>query len=162
MTSRGAPARPDALYIPDMSAPRRSLALLCSVVLGTAACDKVSETVARLRGPDTSPPDSLPELLNDSLPFDYPPGLYLQLIDDSVTLRLHISEFGEPVPESIRVERGAKYAQFDSAALTGARELRFRPARRKGRAIPYTVLFPIQFKVPTVPLTPVPADSTRR
>lgn len=145
-----------------MPASRRSLALLSLLVLGVTACDKVSETVARLRGPDTSPPDSLPELLNDSLPFDYPVGLYLQLIDDSVTLRLHIDEFGAPVPESTVVERGAKYAQFDSAALTGARELRFKPARRKGRAVPYTVLFPIQFKVPTLPVMPAPADSTKR
>jgi TonB family protein len=144
-----------------MLASRFSLTLLCTLVLGISACDTVSETVARLRGPDTSPPDSLPELLNDSLPFDYPVGLYLQLIDDSVTLRLHIDAFGAPVPESTVVERGAKYAQFDSAALTGARELRFRPARRKGRAVPYTVLFPIQFRVPTVPVTAVP-DTTKR
>lgn len=145
-----------------MFASRFSLTLLCTLVLGISACDKVSETVARLRGPDTSPPDSLPELLNDSLPFDYPVGLYLQLIDDSVTLRLHVDEFGAPVPESTVVERGAKYAQFDSAALTGARELRFRPARRKGKAIPYTVLFPIQFRVPTLPVAPVAVDTTKR
>lgn len=147
--------------MPVARSRRLALAALLATIAGTAACDRASEAIARWRGPDTSPPDSLPELLNDSLPFDYPVGLYLQLIDDSVTLRLHVDAFGQPVPESTRVERGAKYAEFDSAAVTGARELRFRPARRKGKAIPYTVLFPIQFRVPTVPVAPVDTTAKR-
>jgi TonB family protein len=133
--------------------------LLFALVLAATGCDRVNDMVTRLRGPDTSPPDSLPRLLNDTLPFKYPVGLYIQLIDDSVTLRLHIDEFGQPVSDSTRVERGAKYVQFDSSALSGARDLRFRPAVRKGKSIPYTVLFPIHFKVPVVPMEP--ADTTR-
>ncbi len=148
-------------------ARRTHLALLLTATLAVSACDQVSGAVARLRGPDTTLPDSLPELLNDSLPFDYPPGLYIQRVDDSVTLRLHVDEYGAPVADSTRVERGAKYAQFDSAALAGARELRFRPARRRGTAIPYTILFPILFKVPSVPVAPdsggpVPTDTASR
>ena len=107
----------------------------------------------RLRGPDLSPPDSLPLLLIDSLPFKYPVGLYLQLIDDSVTLRLHIDTYGRPVAESTTVEVPASHTAFDSSALAGSKELIFRPAIRKGKPIPYTVLFPIQFKIPTRPLS---------
>jgi TonB family protein len=144
---------------------RRSLVVLVGLTATVASCDAASDTIARWRGPDTSLPDTLPQLLNDSLPFTYPVGLYVQLINDSVTLRLHIDEFGMPVAESTKVERGAKYVQFDSSALAGSRQLRFRPAKRRGRAVPFTVLFPIQFRVPVVPDPPATTarpDSTKR
>lgn len=131
-----------------------------ALLLALGACENARNLVARFGGQDASPPDSLPRLLNDSLPFKYPFGLFLQLIDDSVTLRLHIDQYGQPVPESTRVEVAAKYAEFDTAALDGARALRFRPAIRRGKPIAYTVLFPIQFRIPTVPVTP--GDTTKR
>ncbi len=128
------------------------------LTIAIAGCDAVQGAMEKMRGPDTSPPDSLPALLNDSLPFQYPIGLYLQLVDDSVTLRLHVDEYGRPVPESTKVEVHATHAQFDTSAMNGSKELTFRPAIRKGKAIPYTVLFPIQFKIPTKPI--VPNDTT--
>ncbi|MBC7894867.1 MAG: energy transducer TonB [Cytophagaceae bacterium] len=136
----------------------RVLPLVFTIAI--AGCDVVQGAVDKLRGPDTSPPDSLPELLNDSLPFQYPISLYMQLIDDSVTLRLHVDEYGRPVPESTKVEVHATHALFDTSAMNGSRELTFRPAIRKGKPIPYTVLFPIQFKIPTKPIAP--NDSTAR
>jgi TonB family protein len=126
---------------------------LAGLTLLVTGCDAVGSTLARFRGPDTSPPDSLPQLLNDSLPFKYPIGLYLQLVDDSVTLRLHVDTYGRPVAESTKVEVPAGHMAFDSSALEGSKELLFRPAIRKGKPVPYTVLFPIQFKIPTVPLS---------
>lgn len=117
-----------------------------------AACGEVRSTLDRMSSSAGGPPDSLPRLLNDSLPFKYPIALYLQLIDDSVTLRLHIDTYGRPVTESTQVAAPARYAEFDTSAVEGARELVFRPAMRDGRAIPYTVLFPIQFRVPTQPV----------
>lgn len=104
-------------------------------------------------------PDSLPVFIGDSLPFDYPPSLYLSLIQGDVTLRLHLDEFGRPVPESTRVEEHAQNPAFDSSALRGAGQLVFRPAYRGGRAVPYTILFPIKFRVPDGP--PMPGDSSR-
>ena len=99
-------------------------------------------------------------LLNDSLPFKYPVSLYMQLINDSVTLYLHIDEFGRPAADSTRIATAATHALFDSSAIAGARDLVFRPAIRKGKAMPYSVLFPILFKIPTVP-TVVPNDTTK-
>jgi TonB family protein len=136
----------------------RVLPLVLTIAI--AGCDMVQGAVEKLRGPDMSPPDSLPELLNDSLPFQYPIALYMQLVDDSVTLRLHVDEYGRPVPESTKVEIPATHAPFDTSALNGSRELTFRPAIRKGKPIAYTVLFPIQFKIPTKPL--VPNDTTSK
>lgn len=101
-------------------------------------------------------PDSLPVFIGDSLPFRYPPGPYLQGIQDNVTLRLYLNEFGRPVPESTRIDEHAVLAAFDSSVLLGARELVFRPAMKDGRAIPFEILFPVKFRVPGGP--PMPGD----
>lgn len=103
-------------------------------------------------------PDSLPVFLGDSLPFRYPPGPYVQGIQDNVTLRLFLDEFGRPVPESTRIAEHAAEAQFDTSALNGARELVFRPAMKDGKAIFFEILFPIKFRVPGGP--PMPGDAS--
>ena len=133
--------------------------LLPAAVATLTSCGEIRSALARMGGSDTSLPDSLPRMLNDSLPFQYPVALYMRLIDDSVTLRLHIDEFGRPVPESTSIAAGAKYAEFDTSAVQGSRELVFRPAIRDGKAVAYTVLFPIHFRIPT---QPVATDSSAR
>jgi len=102
-------------------------------------------------------PVEMPALVTTELPFTYPPGLYIERIQDDVVLRLHIDSLGRVVPESTRVARGAKYPPFDSAAVEGAAKLQFRPARRGEQRIAYTVLFPIKFRVPNGP--PMPSDT---
>jgi TonB family protein len=155
--------------MPARSSARKStvqIALVC-VSLSFVGCQDGVPWFGRA---DDSPPDSLPALLNDSLPFDYPIALYLQLIDDSVTLRLHVNEFGRPVPESTAVAVPATHAAFDTAAIDGSRELIFRPAIRRGKAIAHTIHFPINFRIPTVPRLPgdtafrrpSPSDSSPR
>jgi TonB family protein len=94
------------------------------------------------------------------LPFRYPPALYLQFIQDSVTLQLRIDSLGRVVQESTRVAQHAKDAAFDSAAMEGAARLEFRPARQGDRRIPYTVLFPIKFRMPNGPRAPDDSGST--
>ena len=134
-------------------------ALAAVAVLTLTACGEIKGALDRMGGNDTSLPDSLPRMLNVSLPFQYPVALYMRLIDDSVTLRLHIDEYGRPVPESTSVAAKARHADFDSSAIRGSRELVFRPAFRNGKAVGYTVLFPIHFRIPT---QPVSVDSSGR
>src|SRR5687768_10740331 len=97
---------------------------------------------------NAAPPDSLPVLKLDSLPFRYPPALYVQLVQDNVTLRVFVDEFRRPVPDSPQTEEHAKHPAFDTSALVGSRDLLFRPTYRHGQRIPYFVLFPIKFRVP--------------
>jgi TonB family protein len=123
------------------------------------ACGEIKGAFDRLSGADQVRPDSLPRMLNDSLPFQYPVALYMQLIDDSVTLRLHIDEYGRPVSESTKVAVPARYVEFDTSAMRGSRELVFRPAIRGGKPVAYTVLFPIHFRIPT---RPIGGDSSAR
>lgn len=109
------------------------------------------------RGRRTSDdPVELPVLLTIDLPFRYPPALFARQITGDVTLQLFIDSIGLVVPESIRVAEPAKYAAFDSSAVAGAPQLLFRPAHRGDQRIPYTVLFPIKFRVPGA------ADSAQR
>lgn len=143
---------------------RREIARVASVAalfaLTLAGCSRGERgAVAQVGGID-----SLPVYIGDSLPFLYPPGPYIERIQDDVTLRLYLDEFGRPVPDSTRIQEHAKLAAFDSSALQGAKDLVFRPAMRDGKPVPYPVLFPIKFRVPDGPPMPgdTAADSAKR
>ena len=123
----------------------------------TSACSDES-VIARLLGRRL--PVELPVLITTELPFRYPPGLYIEQIQDDVTLRLFVDSLGAVVPESTQVAEPAKYWPFDSAAVDGAARLVFRPARIGERRISYAVLFPVRFRVPNGP--PMPQDTAHR
>jgi TonB family protein len=100
--------------------------------------------------------------MTTDLPFRHPVSLYLQGIHGDVTLRLFVDSLGLVVSESTRVQKPARDAAFDSAALEGAPRLRFRPARQGERRIGYTILFPIKFRVPWAPPPPEDTAGARR
>lgn len=122
----------------------------------TWACSGDS-AIGRLSGHQV--PIELPVLITTELPFRYPPGLYIEQIQDDVTLRLFVDSLGAVVPESTRVAEPAKYWPFDSAAVLGAARLIFQPARIGERRVSYAVLFPVKFRVPTG--RRLPQDTTR-
>lgn len=128
---------------------RERLPELAPAIVGLACV--VTACASDRRNSTGDAPDTMPVLLGDSLPFAYPPGLYMQLVDDSVTLRLHLDRYGRPVAESTRVAVPAAHAEFDSSAVIGSRDLVFSPAMREGKPVPVTILFPVVFRVPTAP-----------
>jgi len=65
-----------------------------------------------------------------------------------VILRLFVDSTGRLQPESSRVAESSGYPALDSAALTGARKLRFAPARRHGLSIATAFLQPVEFRHP--------------
>lgn len=103
------------------------------------------------------PPDEPPQMLNSTLPFQYPVAQYLRRVQGNVTLRLFVDADGAVVPDSTRIEQSSGIPSLDSAALAGVARLRFRPARRGGIAIPVAMLFPVHFRHPDG--TVVPGDS---
>lgn len=143
---------PSAARWHGVGRPSRQAAAALAILL--AACSEGGGGLRKFFGEE---PVELPALLSTELPFEYPPGLYIEQIQDDVTLQLYLDAQGIVVPESIKVEEPSKYALFDSAAVEGAPKLMFRPARRGDRTIPYTVLFPIKFRVPNGP--PLPQDT---
>jgi protein TonB len=102
-------------------------------------------------------PDEKPVMLNRDLPFHYPGALYARRTQGNVTLRLYIDANGFPAPDSIRVVESSGQAAFDTAAIVGARDLRFVPAKLHGEPMAMTILFPVYFRHPEA--QPLPGDS---
>lgn len=105
-------------------------------------------------------PDELPVMLNKRPPFQYPATLLAKKVQANVTLRIHIDIDGKVVPESTTVEESSKHIELDSAAVRGARELRFVPAKKHGQPISVSLLFPVFFRAPGE--APLPGDSVLR
>ena len=102
-------------------------------------------------------PDSLPVMQNAELPFKYPPELYAKKVQGNVTLRIHIDTGGRVRPESTTVLESSGYPALDSAAVTGARVLQFRPAISEGAPLAISVRFPVYFRHPDA--SPLPGDT---
>lgn len=142
-----------------MCTPRRSLAMVAALAMAAACADT---------GTDGRPDDltagvtvdSLPRLLTQKPPFHYPPTLYASQIQADVTLRLHVDSTGRVVSESTTVAVASSSAVFDSSAVSGARDLVFRPAMHRGKPMAMSVLFPVKFRVPNAP--PLPSDTAGR
>jgi TonB family protein len=105
-------------------------------------------------------PDSLPLMLNKRPPFQYPASLLTKKVQANVTLRIHIDSAGKVVPESTTIFESSKVAELDSAAVRGARDLRFAPAKRRNAPIAVSVLFPVFFRAPGE--APLPGDTILR
>ena len=61
-------------------------------------------------------------------------------------MRLFVDAGGRLVPESISVVTSSGYPAFDSAAVSGAVQMRFKPAVKRGAPVAMAFLQPIQFR----------------
>jgi TonB family protein len=107
-------------------------ALLC------AACEEPNEA-----------PIEPPEALSDSVPFAYPIELWDHNISGQTVLLLRISELG--VVDSVAIATPSGYWEFDSAAVQGARALRFAPGRQGERRVAMWTRLPVRFARDTTP-----------
>jgi TonB family protein len=125
----------------------RRVAAVVLLMLGAAGCRKSPPADQAGGGGSTSAPadQEPPVALNADSPIQYPPRLYDQKVEGDVVLRLFVDSTGRMLPESSRVAESSGYPALDSAALTGARRLRFAPARRHGLPIATAFLQPVEF-----------------
>lgn len=130
---------------------------LMGLLVGTGCSSDDRPAVAAATTQRGGPPDELPRMLNAELPFRYPPALYAQKAQANVLLRLFVDSLGAVVRDSTMVVEPSGSPQLDSAAVTGATELTFAPARRNGAAVGTLVLLPVHFRHPDAP--PFPGDS---
>lgn len=79
-------------------------------------------------------------------PFHYPEELWDAGVEGETVLRLWVNEAGNV--DSVQVERTSDHPAFDSAAVNGARDLRFEPARQGETVVGSWVLLPVQFDLP--------------
>jgi periplasmic protein TonB len=111
-----------------------------------------------------APPETPPRQLPGS-PFQYPEALWDAGVEGETLLELYVSQTG--TVDSARVNRTSGQAEFDSAAVRGAHELRFEPARRGEDSVAVRVLLPVQFHLQQMdssargatPAAAAPADS---
>jgi len=126
-----------------------TVALAALLTLGAAGCGQTPPAAQSGSGAPGAPPDQEPPVaLNADSPIQYPPRLYDQKVEGDVMLRLFVDSVGRLQPESSRVAESSGYPALDSAALTGARKLRFAPARRHGLSIATAFLQPVEFRHP--------------
>lgn len=92
-----------------------------------------------------------PTPLYGEVPIEYPLELWDQDVEGETTLRVRVTDVGEV--DSVVVIASSGHAAFDSAAIDGARDLRFQPARRNGKRIEVWAHVPVRFSKRPRPAT---------
>jgi protein TonB len=84
-----------------------------------------------------------PTPLYGEVPIDYPLHMWDQDKEGETLLRVRVTDVG--AVDSVEVVQSSGYTAFDSAAVAGARSLRFTPARREGERIAVWAEVPVYF-----------------
>ncbi|MGH7471445.1 MAG: energy transducer TonB [Longimicrobiales bacterium] len=92
-----------------------------------------------------SPPEPLeqPLLMPDPSPFQYPVSLWDGNVTGETVLLVHVTREGKV--DSVSVFNGSGHSDFDSAAVAGARKLRFVPGKRGARPVDMWTKLPVRF-----------------
>lgn len=138
-------------------------ALLATLAAAATACidqDTAQKAIESVQEAAGTRPDSMPVMLNDTSPFQYPDSLYAKRIQANVTLRIHIDSTGFVTPDSTLVQESSGYPALDSAAVRGSQRLRFKPAQLHGQPVSVSILLPVFFRRPGQP--PLPGDTILR
>jgi TonB family protein len=84
-----------------------------------------------------------PTPLYGEVPIDYPLDLWDADVEGETILRVRVTELG--VVDSVEVIQASGYPAFDSAAVRGALQLRYSPARKNGERISVWAKVPVHF-----------------
>lgn len=84
-----------------------------------------------------------PRPLFGQVPIEYPLHMWDQDMEGETLLRVRVGDTGGV--DSVEVVETSGYASFDSAAVEGARRLRFTPARQGGERIEVWAHVPVRF-----------------
>ena len=124
------------------------LRLLVSLAIVGCMDQSTPKKVVQVFQTGRATPEETPRMVNEELPFHYPPALYARKVQGNVTLRLYVDRAGQVTPDSTRIEESSGYAGLDSAAVKGSQDLRFTPARLRGESLGVSILFPVYFRHP--------------
>jgi TonB family protein len=84
-----------------------------------------------------------PTPLYSEVPIDYPLELWDSDVEGETLLRVRVTDMGQV--DSAVVLESSGHEAFDSAAIEGALELRFQPARKNGKRIEVWAEVPVNF-----------------
>lgn len=140
-----------------VASPGVGLALAAALSL-VACADTVRPVLGGLKiGPAASGPFTYPMLLGEQPAFEYPEDAWARGVGGETLLKIHISTIGHV--DSVYVARSSGDEALDSAAVAGARRLRYRPARQGEDPVAVWGLLPVQYPMPEVAK---PEDIERR
>lgn len=86
-----------------------------------------------------------PEVISVESPFDYPLELWDGGVEGETVIMVHVTDMG--AVDSVYVLETSGQAELDSAAVTGARQLKFAPGRRGDRRIAMWAKLPVRFRI---------------
>jgi TonB family protein len=96
--------------------------------------------------PEREPePVTEPRSLAVESPFEYPVELWDSGVQGESVVMVHVTDAG--AVDSVYLLERSSHAAFDSAAVTGAYELRFAPGRRGDERIAMWVRLPVRFEL---------------
>jgi protein TonB len=84
-----------------------------------------------------------PAPLYGEVPIEYPLSLWDQDMEGRTLLRVRVTDTGQV--DSVEVLESSGHVAFDSAAVQGATDLRFSPARKGGKRIEVWAKVPVHF-----------------
>lgn len=116
----------------------RQVVTALALAAGVSGCDE-----------EAAIPIEAPEAMSDTVPFVYPLNLWDHSISGQTVVLLRISELG--VVDSVAVATPSGYWEFDSAAVQGARVMRFAPGRQGERRVAMWTRLPVRFARDTTP-----------
>lgn len=124
---------------------RAVLIALAGLLVGCA--ESVRPVLGGLKLGATPTSFQMPVLQNERLPFEYPRDAWKAGVGGEAVLRIHIAPTG--VVDSVRVVRSAGHRSLDSAAVAGARKLRYRPAMHGGEPVEVWGVLPVRYPMPS-------------
>jgi TonB family protein len=135
------------------------LSLAIVLAIGASGCvgDADTKKMAQVFAGGGAGPDELPVMTNKQAPFRYPSAAYSQKIQGNTVLRIFIDANGNVAPDSTTVAEASGTPALDSAAIVGARELHFIPAKKNGQPMAISILFPVYWRHPDA--KPLPGDT---
>ena len=88
-------------------------------------------------------PMEQPAPLYGETPIEYPLEMWDQGVEGETLLKVRVNERGDV--DSVMVAESSGYPALDSAAIRGAREMRFTPARKGEERIEVWARIPVRF-----------------
>ena len=126
--------------------PRSLVVAICVVVLAAACADTVTPILGSLKIGSAASPFYMPVMENEQLPFEYPKSAWEEGVGGETLIKIHISATG--LVDSVRVEASSGHAGLDSAAVAGALQLRYRPARQGDYPVAVWGVLPVRYPMP--------------
>jgi TonB family protein len=84
-----------------------------------------------------------PEIISVDSPFKYPVAMWDEGVEGETLVMVRVTEVGRV--DSVYVLESSGEAAFDSAAVHGARDLRFSPGRREAKRVAMWAKVPVRF-----------------